>query len=615
MFAKSFRVKSNSAIKGSDRRKLRADVQAAFSLSADQLSRLIPNKEDLNVVKMYLHKGEAVTVYVLNKNPIFFEMDKRFYPTVYTLWTCPDLLASFTTWPAVLPKLVGGADLMLPGVILPPIGLPEVLQGDLCAITLVGNRAPVAIGLASMSTAEMLEAGMKGKGITTLHTYLDQLWAFGEKTHPPVIAAEHSYSEETGDQEEEKEEVEEEVNIEAAGVENVAAMLPSAEGDAPDLNSLSLNVEPEPEPVASPTEQDSNSEVEASENIHLTEASKDADSQQDAAEIARTTQEQMDEILLQCFLHALKRKVKKADLPLLASTFLKNHMYPCCPEGRTLDVKKSSYKKLSKFLHSMQQKQIIQVKEFSKGVESIAAVNWDHADLKSFVIAETATDDEVMKIDRETEIFYQPPEISSFYSVSSRLLPLFEHAGLKKDATLSSVDVRNIITSYVKSNELIDACNKNYVIVNPTLCDCILEKCEHHTVTKLKWDDLFARCLERLQECHQVTFPGQKPIIRKGCIKHIIIDVVQRASNKKVTLIKNLEVYGIDPQAIGNALQLKAQASVTLSLIPGTKDKMVVQVQGNQVNHVAKLLTEEYSIPSKYIQGLNKAPKSGKKRR
>ncbi|XP_072886968.1 eukaryotic translation initiation factor 2D isoform X1 [Hemitrygon akajei] len=610
MFAKNFRVKSNSAIKGSDRRKLRANVQAAFSLSANQLSRLIPNKEELNVVKIYLHKGEAVTVYVLNKNPIFFEMDKRFYPTVYALWTCPEMLVSFTTWPAVLPKLVGGADLMLPGVILPPAGLPEVLQGDLCVITLVDNRAPVAIGLANMSTAEMLEAGMKGKGITTLHTYLDQLWAFGEKTHPPVIAAEHNYSEETGDQEEEKEEVEEEVDVEAVGVENVAA-----EGDVPDLNTLSLNVEAEPEPVASPTEQDSDSELEALENVHLTETSKDADSQQDAAEIVRTTQEQMDEILLQCFLHALKHKVKKADLPLLASTFFKNHMYPCCPEGRTLDVKKSSYKKLSKFLHSMQQKQIIQVKEFSKGVESIAAVNWKHADLKSFVLTETATGDEVVKIDKETEIVYQPPEISSFYSVSSKLLPLFEHAALRKDATLSSVDVRNIITNYVKSNELIDACNKNYVIVNPTLCDCILEKSEHHTLTKLKWDDLFARCLERLQECHQVTFPGQKPIVRKGCIKHIVIDVAQRASNKKVTLIKNLEEYGIDPQVIGNALQLRAQASVTLNPIPGTKDKMVLQVQGNQVNHVAKLLTEEYGIPSKYIQGLNKAPKSGKKKR
>lgn len=31
-------------------------------------------------------------------------------------------------------------DLMLPGVVVPPTGLPEVQQGDLCAIALVGNR-------------------------------------------------------------------------------------------------------------------------------------------------------------------------------------------------------------------------------------------------------------------------------------------------------------------------------------------------------------------------------------------------------------------------------------------------------------------------------------------
>ncbi|XP_051890752.1 eukaryotic translation initiation factor 2D isoform X2 [Pristis pectinata] len=500
---------------------------------------------------------------------------------------------------------------MLPGVISPPSGLPKVLQGDLCAINLVENRAPVAIGLANMSTTEMLAAGMKGKGITTLHTYLDQLWAFGEKTHPPVIAHKHDDSEQVGDQEGEEKG---EVVIETVSIENVTAM-PSTERETPDLDNLCLNVETEPEAVTSLTEQASDCEVEALEIVHLTEMSKDAESQQDAAENVRTAQEQMDEVLLQCFLHALKCKVKKADLPLLASTFLKIHMYPCCPEGRTLDIKKSSYKKLSKFLHSMQQKQIIQVKEFSKGVESIVVVKWDHADLKSFIVPEIATGDEVMKVDRDTDIVYQPPEISSFYSVSSKLLPLFEHAGLKKDATLSSVDVRNIVTNYVKSNELIDDCNKNYVIVNPTLCDCILEKSEHHIVTKLKWDDLFARCLERLQECHQVTFPGQNPIIRKGSIKPIVIDVAQRASNKKVTLIKNLEVYGIDPQIIGNALQLRAQASVTLNQVPGTKDKMALQVQGNQVNHVAKLLTEEYRIPSKYIQGLNKAPKGGKKKR
>lgn len=64
------------------RRKLKADISAAFpSLSADELSELVPNKEEINVVKIYAHKGEAVTLYVLHKNPLFFELEKRLYPT------------------------------------------------------------------------------------------------------------------------------------------------------------------------------------------------------------------------------------------------------------------------------------------------------------------------------------------------------------------------------------------------------------------------------------------------------------------------------------------------------------------------------------------------------
>lgn len=64
------------------RRKLKADISAAFpSLCAEELSELVPNKEELNVVKIYAHKGEAVTLYVLHKNPLFFELEKRLFPT------------------------------------------------------------------------------------------------------------------------------------------------------------------------------------------------------------------------------------------------------------------------------------------------------------------------------------------------------------------------------------------------------------------------------------------------------------------------------------------------------------------------------------------------------
>ncbi|MGH0174976.1 UNVERIFIED_CONTAM: hypothetical protein FKN15_069634 [Acipenser sinensis] len=534
MFAKPFRVKSNIAIKGSDRRKLKADISTAFPvLSAEQISELIPNKEELNVVKIYTHKGDSVTLYVLHKNPIFFEVERKLYPTVYTLWLFPDLLPVFTTWPAVLQKLAGGADLMLPGVVVPPSGLPGVKQGDLCAITVVRNRAPVGIGTATMSTAEMLEAGMKGKGLSVFHTYTDQLWAFGDKSSPPTIAPSDP---EPADSEEHSEGSE--------GAEEEEEPSPSTDTAARTLQDLQTTPHcPEPEEKA-------------------------GEGSEEAEEDGRTPQEQMDELLLQCFLHALKIK----------------GFYS--PSGKQLDIKKTSYKKLSKFLQCMQQqRKLIQVKELSKGVESIVEVDWKHREIRSFSVSEGSVLEEAPEEScRDTEKPYHPPEISTLYSVSTRLLPLFRDAQL------------------------------NYVTINPILCDSLLDKQEYQEIEKLKWDDLFNRCLDRMQHCHQLLFPGQEPIIRKGHIEPIDITIVSRGSNKKVTLIKNLELYGLEPHSIASILQQRVQASSAVNPLPGSKDKVLVQIQGNQLVHVGRLLVGEYKIPQKHILGLDKAPKPGKKK-
>ena len=73
------------------RRKLRADVMAAFpTLGTDQVSVLVPGKEELNIVKLYAHRGDAVTVYVSGGNPILFQVEKTLYPTgMATGWTWP----------------------------------------------------------------------------------------------------------------------------------------------------------------------------------------------------------------------------------------------------------------------------------------------------------------------------------------------------------------------------------------------------------------------------------------------------------------------------------------------------------------------------------------------
>uniref|UniRef100_A0A8C7STI0 Eukaryotic translation initiation factor 2D n=1 Tax=Oncorhynchus mykiss TaxID=8022 RepID=A0A8C7STI0_ONCMY len=532
MFSKSFRVKSNTVIKGSDRRKLKADISTAFpSLSVEDLSELVPNKEELNVVKIYAHKGDAVTLYVLHKNPVLFELEKCLYPTVYTLWRYPHVLPTFTTWPPVLQKLAGGADLMLPGVVVPLSGIPEVKKGDCCAVKVVSNRAPMAVGTATMSSAEMRSLGMKGRGVSVLHTYMDSLWAFGDKSGPPSIP-----------------------DVDTEGVEATYEEEEEEEDDDEATEGNSSRISHKHSPVLT---------------------------------------EQMDALLLQCFLQALKSKVKKSELPLLTSSFLRIHMFSCCPSGKQLDIKKSSYKKLSKFLQCMQQQHsLVRVKELSKGVESIVEVDWKNPELRSFrTPKDPGIEEASVEVGRaEGEKPYHPPEITTLYSVSSRLEPLFQDAKKRKGTVLQPAEVRAIITDYVKRNELVDENNKNYVIINPILCDCLLEKSEYQEVEALKWDDLFSRTLYKMQHCHQLVFPGQPPIVKKGHIEPIDISVASRGSNKKVTMIKNLEVYGLDPMAVSVALQHRVQASSALNPVPGSKDRVLVQIQGNQVQQVCKLL-------------------------
>lgn len=58
----------------------------------------------------------------------------------------------------------------------------------------------------------------------------------------------------------------------------------------------------------------------------------------------------MDQLLEVSLLQALLKSVKDADLPLSSSSFWSQHIKPCRPVGSELDVKRSSHKKMSKFL-------------------------------------------------------------------------------------------------------------------------------------------------------------------------------------------------------------------------------------------------------------------------
>ena len=56
--------------------------QQRFQLSLpDELAEMVPNKEEMSIMKVETHSGDVAFVYCLHKNPIFFEMKDNLFPT------------------------------------------------------------------------------------------------------------------------------------------------------------------------------------------------------------------------------------------------------------------------------------------------------------------------------------------------------------------------------------------------------------------------------------------------------------------------------------------------------------------------------------------------------
>lgn len=65
---------------------------------------------------------------------------------VYTLWEVTDLLPSFFLKGGEVSRyVIGGADLMFPGISIPADGLPSFLAGEPWAVKVPGNPAPIAV--------------------------------------------------------------------------------------------------------------------------------------------------------------------------------------------------------------------------------------------------------------------------------------------------------------------------------------------------------------------------------------------------------------------------------------------------------------------------------------
>ncbi|KAK6257890.1 hypothetical protein QUC31_001349 [Theobroma cacao] len=178
MFKKAVEAKAHQRLSGADRKKLKRTLRDRFPTASDaDIDALLPPKTEITVAKF---QNRAHVYGVEGGFPVFFDVDGRgteIYPTVFALWKVPELIPSFMLKGGEVSRFViGGADLMFPGISVAAEGLPSFSAGEPWAVKVPGNPAPIAVGSTTMSSTEALKAGLRGKALRIMHYYRDLLW-------------------------------------------------------------------------------------------------------------------------------------------------------------------------------------------------------------------------------------------------------------------------------------------------------------------------------------------------------------------------------------------------------------------------------------------------------
>ena len=535
------------------------------------------------------------------------EGNNDLFPTVYLLWAFPKALASLLTYSEVSPKLLGGADLMLQGLITPEAGLGEWEEGDARCVTLPDNHFPFAVGSMAVSSASLAKTGLKGRGLKLLHHFPDtcvrvrfhcvvvrtthalacRLWQMGDRCTPdPSFTLERVFP--------------------------IGATLP--EGVTP---ASAVAQAPSAAPVAEVAEAVAALSLAPEPASHAAAGASDAESVPDTS-----TPEGMDAMLDWCLLRGLVDKVPDGELPIKCEELYSKVLLPARPAGTTVDIKKSGYKKLAKLYSVWEKKGLLTVKAVHK-IDNIVAVNRQHA---AYVAAAASASAAAASASASAsasaaESTAAPGlasaliEVDTLYRSSSSLRPIFgDLLASNKDRLLSEAEISAALRKYGVANGLCPEGSDGKLVLDDVLCSGMYGKKEVETSgTAVPFDDLLARLLSKMSLFTRlrITRAGSavpEEVLQKNAIKNIRITAEDRhAGRKHVTRVVGVEAFAIDPEELSSRIQKGYNTSCSVAALPGKNETgKEVAAQGNLLAEVADMMRKTYGIPERYLEVISK---------
>lgn len=581
MFKKPPQVKPAANIKSSDRRKLLSTVCKTYNLPIDEIAKqgldnLVPPISKKATFTSPIDKKLTGTIYFdSDEIPTWFQTrDSQLYPSLFTCWKCPYILPLVKTHEPVIGVLGKGADLMLPGTI-PPFDVRATKNAIVGIVSKEKPNVIMAVGVCRLNLTQFdYVVGRSGMTVEIIHHFDDELMKLNKE-------------------------------IDVVVPDNVDPEIPKVANDGEEVAN-----EEEKE-----SEQKEEKPVAESQDTELgTTGDTKTDIDDVAEELAQLTTDEVDNFFIRSLLQTIK--LENFQLPINSSSFMSLYIYKNLPvlDPTYANIKKTSWKKTSKFLKAMAKLSYLEVKGKDEDLSIIKFMSRSNPTIENFV------PHKINKVKKPTSAGSDgnggssssssstAMKITNLYKPTSKSRMFFNKLDAEFDHLYTLPELRTMFNDYIKLANLVNPKNPKQIIV-----DEIISKPTNKPVdVQVARDEIFATFLTNFTPHYSIMDNNNKnnvnvhDHIAKGTPPKIRIVTEMKIGRKVITRVGNYDKFFIKQGAFAEELRKLCSGSTTIV------DDEQVQVQGPHGNTIINLLKEK-GVPLGCIEFEDKVKKKKRK--
>tara|TARA_R110002003_G_scaffold119_6_gene10590 strand:- start:3125 stop:4129 length:1005 start_codon:yes stop_codon:yes gene_type:complete len=320
------------------------------------------------------------------------------------------------------------------------------------------------------------------------------------------------------------------------------------------------------------------------------------------------------------------------DFPLSQSHIMSQLVQPFLPThtpARTvaLQIKKSSFKNIRKFIRHLDKQQIVKCKDRDGNEVVIVDIDFKDRQLAAFVpyrlpkkdstATASANGKPPAPLAAESSVG-QKLRLVSLLRPKEKLAPILHASKADPRGLYTPTELKQLLVAYVEAEKLVDIKNKRLVRVNPQIADALLgdSAADNAALSSgvIPRDVLAERMVAASSPFHAILrndadIADTKP--KAGAPPKIQITLETRSGNKTVSKVYGLEPYYIAPQPLADELRKTCAGSTSVDKLQGSSPKnpmMEVMVQGPQKDAIIKAL-EKRGVHRNWVEVVDKTKK------